>query len=397
MARRELISGPNFSGRSAALLALLHDSAFATKTFYVGPYSEAALSGLTSSIADEIDLYRAKPANRGRAMFSALDVAAFGRREPQTLSGGEQVLLALHCFSLSNFPALAIDTALEQLDPANRDAALDYLDPRQGPRCDVALIDNRLPPPLIGWTAREHAADTAAFDCDPREVVAMLAPCRAPRIAIRGLSFGYRGGRTIFEKVDLTLKGGTAYRLAGANGAGKTTLLKLLVGVLAPNAGELLLGDAPYRPWRHGNRAIALATQNPDHQWSGATLRDDLARRRAAFAHAVHNGCFDEARLEKLAAALGAESLDTHLYELPLAARKRLSWLWPLSGALPWAVLDEPSLGQDHATRLALAAAISRLTKLGYGVLFVTHDDDFAGRIPHRVLAIGERQVKAVR
>ena len=400
MPRRELISGPNFSGRSAALMALLGDAAFAAKTFYVGPYSEAALSGLTSSIADEVDLYRAKstdnPASPGRAVFAPIDVAAFGRREPQTLSGGEQVLLALHCFSLSAFPALAIDTALEQLDPANRDAALDYLDPRNGLGlgADVALIDNRLPPPLAGWTARERTADTTAFDCDPEKVVAALAPRQAPAIAIRNLTFGYRHGRTIFRNVDLALAGGTAYRLAGPNGAGKTTLLKLLVGVLAPNAGELLLGDAPYRPWRHGNRAIALATQNPDHQWSGATLRDDLARRRAAFAHLVGGDAFAESRLVKLAAALGAKSLDTHLYELPLAARKRLSWLWPLAGALPWAVLDEPSLGQDPATRVGLAAAIARLTALGHGVLFVTHDDDFAARIPHRVLAIGEMQVK---
>jgi len=404
MARRELISGPNFSGRSAALLALLRDSTFAAETFYIGPYSEAALSGLTSTIADEINLYRAKsapkPTGPSRAVFPAIDVAAFARREPQTLSGGEQVLLALHCFSLSAFPALAIDTALEQLDPGNRTDALDYLDPRTGLAADVALIDNRLPPPLVGWTARERIADTTAFDCDPAKVVAGLAPRQgpkiAPAIAIRNLTFGYRHGKMIFENVDLALAGGTAYRLAGPNGAGKTTLLKLLVGVLAPNAGELLLGDAPYRPWRHGNRAIALATQNPDHQWSGATLRDDLARRHAAFAHLVDGDCFAEARLERLAAALGAKSLDTNLYELPLAARKRLSWLWPLAGVLPWAVLDEPSLGQDLATRLQLAAAIAQLTELGYGVLFVTHDDDFAARIPHRVLAIGETKVKAV-
>jgi ABC-type Mn2+/Zn2+ transport system ATPase subunit len=396
MARRDLISGPNFSGRSAALLKLLRDSAVAGKTFYVGPYSEAALSGLTSSIADEIDLYRAKPAASGRAVFTPIDVAAFGRREPQTLSGGEQVLLALHCFSRSVFPALAIDTALEQLDPVNRDAALDYLDPNNGLAADVALIDNRLPPPLDGWTARERTADTTAFDCAPEDVVADLAPRQAPTIAIRNLTFGYRQGETIFQNVDLALTGGTAYRLAGPNGAGKTTLLKLLVGVLAPNAGELLLGNSPYRPWRHGNRAIALATQNPDHQWSGATLADDLARRRAAFAHLVDTDCFAEARLAKLAAALGAKSLETHLYELPLAARKRLSWLWPLAGVLPWAVLDEPSLGQDLATRTQLAAAIARLTALGYGVLFVTHDDDFAARIPHRVLAIGDASIAAV-
>src|ERR1700692_1504571 len=186
MARRELIGGPNFSGRSAALMALVRDVDFAAECFYVGPYSEAALSGLTSTIADEIDLYRAKPATKSatkpatksaempadliRPVFSAFDVAAFARREPQTLSGGEQVLLALHCFSLSSFPALAIDTALEQLDPQNRDAALGYFDRRRGLAANVAMIDNRLPPPAPGWTLRERAADTHALDCAPRRL-----------------------------------------------------------------------------------------------------------------------------------------------------------------------------------------------------------------------------------
>jgi ABC-type uncharacterized transport system ATPase subunit len=172
-------------------------------------------------------------------------------------------------------------------------------------------------------------------------------------------------------------------------------LLKLLVGVLAPTAGAFTLGGKRYRPWRQGNRAIALATQNPDHQWCGATLRDDLARRRSAFARYVDHEYLSDGRMAKLAAALGVHSLDAHLYELPLVARKRLSWLWPLSGALPWVMLDEPSIGQDVSTRLQLAAAITRLTALGYGVLFVSHDDDFAARIPHRVLAIGDMQIKA--
>jgi hypothetical protein len=63
----------------------------------------------------------------------------------------------------------------------------------------------------------------------------------------------------------------------------------------------------------------------------------------------------DEAALAALAALLGVPSLDQHLYELPLVARKRLSWLWPLSGALPWIMLDEPTIGQDRAMRAALA------------------------------------------
>jgi energy-coupling factor transport system ATP-binding protein len=89
-----------------------------------------------------------------------------------------------------------------------------------------------------------------------------------------------------------------------------------------------------------------------------------------------------------LAASLGIRSLDQHLYELPLVARKRLSWLWPLSGALPWIMFDEPTIGQDGATRAALAETINRLAALGYGVMFITHDDDFAATIAHRALRL---------
>ena len=394
MARRELICGPNFSGRSDALISLLRGGDLARECFYIGPYAEAALSGLSNVIADEIEIYRARSASLERGAFAPLDFAAMRKRKPQTLSGGEQVLLALHCYSLSAFKAIAIDTALEQLDRAHRDATLSYLDPRRESTGNVALIDNRLPPPQLGWHCTERRAARSASGCDLSGVVADLAPRKVPRIAVQGLDFSYRNGKSIFRGVDLVLEPGQAYRLAGPNGAGKTTFLKILVGVLAPDQGEIMLGGERYRPWRSGNRVIALATQNPDHQWCGATLREDMTRRSSAFARYGFPECLSDERLVKLAGLLGVQSFDQHLYELPLAARKRLSWLWPLAGALPWAVLDEPTIGQDAATRMQLAAAIARVTALGYGVIFVTHDDDFAVRVPHRVLEIGDMRIE---
>jgi energy-coupling factor transporter ATP-binding protein EcfA2 len=59
-------------------------------------------------------------------------------------------------------------------------------------------------------------------------------------------------------------------------------------------------------------------------------------------------------------------------------------------------MMDEPTIGQDRATRLQLAAVITRMCTLGYGVIFVTHDDDFAGRVPHRTLVIEEMKIKSV-
>jgi energy-coupling factor transport system ATP-binding protein len=381
----DLIAGPNFSGRSAALRERL--KAIAPAAFFIGPYAEAALSGLTSTVADEIAIYQSDEPNR--PAFTQLDFAAYAARKPPTLSGGEQVLLALHCFSTSHYRAIGIDTALEQLDPDNREDALAYL---SRDNIDTVLTDNRIDH-LEGWNRTALQSDGAAFPCDLKRVSAALKSLTAPTIEIDRLSFSYPGGRDIFRDMSLTLMHGSIYRLVGQNGAGKTTLFRLLSGVLVPTSGEVTLDGTPYAPWRTGNRAFALAAQNPDHQWCGATLAEDISRRRRALARYSEIAIPDDATCTGLAGHLGVPSLDQHLYELPLAARKRVSWLWAFAGAMPWIMLDEPTVGQDHATRAALASAVSHLASKGYGVLFITHDDDFAAAIPHRALRLSSGTV----
>src|SRR5437762_8345164 len=326
----ELIAGPNFSGRSAALMMWLRKN---PPAFFVGPYAEAALSGLSSTVADEVAIYRAR--QPVRSAFAPLDFTAYAARKPPTLSGGEQVLLALHCFSLADYAVIGIDTALEQLDPQNRTDTLAYLSQGGTNGFAAALIDNRLACPP-GWSARDLTRSATDFACDLAAIHPAL--CKAPMIDVQQLSFRYPGTRDIFRNAEFSLEPGQAYRLTGPNGAGKTTLFKLLVGVLKPDSGGVTLNGAAYAPWRSGNRIFALATQNPDHQWCGATLAEDLARRRAALArYAISLPANDT--LSALAASLGIRSFDQHLYELPLVARKRLSWLWPFAGAMPWVML----------------------------------------------------------
>jgi ABC-type sulfate/molybdate transport systems ATPase subunit len=113
-----------------------------------------------------------------------------------------------------------------------------------------------------------------------------------------------------------------------------------------------------------------------------------MTRRRKALRGEDAAPALAEARLNELTRIFGLASLDQHLYELPLAARKRVSWLWPLAGAHPWIMLDEPTIGQDRDTRENLAHTLTRLCKLGYGVIFVTHDEDFAAILPHCVVSI---------
>jgi energy-coupling factor transporter ATP-binding protein EcfA2 len=288
MAHGEFIAGPNFSGRSQLLLARARQLGDAT--YFIGPYAEAALSGLSSTIADEIQIYRARSGNRDRPLLERPRAAL--RQKPQSLSGGEQVLLALHCFSISAYGSVAIDTALEQLDSRNRTQALDYLG---SGRFDVVLTDNRAPP--RGWDTTELQGRGRNFACDWEGLQQAIAPQRAPRIFIRQLSFGYRPDADIFDNAEVALEPGQVHRLSGPNGAGKTTLLKILVGALVPRSAQISLDDAPYEPWRTGNFALALATQNPDQQWCGATLREDMDRRRAALSRHPANAVLNEARI----------------------------------------------------------------------------------------------------
>jgi heme exporter protein A len=54
-----------------------------------------------------------------------------------------------------------------------------------------------------------------------------------------------RGGRLVFENLDVHATGGRMLVLRGPNGAGKTSLLRLLAGLAEPAAGDLNLTGAP--------------------------------------------------------------------------------------------------------------------------------------------------------
>ena len=108
---------------------------------------------------------------------------------------------------------------------------------------------------------------------DPVRLKLDAAADRGRRVAaLRGVD-AVRGDRTVLGGVDLTLHGGERIAIAGPNGAGKTTLLSLLLGTLAPTAGEVevaaevrllpqrpheLAARGPLLPWfrRHARRGI---------------------------------------------------------------------------------------------------------------------------------------------
>ena len=66
----------------------------------------------------------------------------------------------------------------------------------------------------------------------------------APMLAAHGLGFGY-GAVAVGRGVDLEVRPGEVLCLLGPNGSGKTTLFKTMLGLLAPQGGEVRLEGAP--------------------------------------------------------------------------------------------------------------------------------------------------------
>ena len=58
----------------------------------------------------------------------------------------------------------------------------------------------------------------------------------SPLLKGEGLAL-VRGGRLLFEDLDLDLKPGDALHIVGPNGSGKSSLIRLVAGLLKPNAG----------------------------------------------------------------------------------------------------------------------------------------------------------------
>ena len=98
-------------------------------------------------------------------------------------------------------------------------------------------------------------------------------------VSIKNVSFSYIKGQPVVKNFSLDINRGEYVSLVGHNGCGKSTLARLLVGLLTTSEGsiEIFGQELNNQNINEIRQKIAIVFQNPDNQFIGATVEDDIA------------------------------------------------------------------------------------------------------------------------
>ena len=99
------------------------------------------------------------------------------------------------------------------------------------------------------------------------------------KLEVKNLSFSYDNANKVIDDISFKVEAGSFVAVLGHNGSGKSTLAKLIVGLLDKKEGEIYYNDELLTPktFKNLQTKTALVFQNPDNQFIGSTVEDDIA------------------------------------------------------------------------------------------------------------------------
>lgn len=144
-------------------------------------------------------------------------------------------------------------------------------------------------------------------------------------IELKNINFKYSKKHETLRDVSFSIEEGEFVALLGHNGSGKSTLAKIIVGLLEVESGEvyvngLLMNEENVNAIRQN---VGIVFQNPDNQFVGVTVRDDIA-------FGLENRCIEpsemENRVKEYAGLVGmSEFLDRNPEDLSGGQKQRVA------------------------------------------------------------------------
>jgi len=191
-------------------------------------------------------------------------------------------------------------------------------------------------------------------------------------VQVKDVSFSY--DRTaILQDITFTLKQGDFLGIIGPNGGGKTTLLKLMLGILAPDKGEIIvLGKAPH----DAKHRIGYVPQYTDFNLRfpvsaiDIVLMGRLRRSLIGRPYSRNDRIKAEEALDRVGMGVFRQA---HIGELSGGQRQRVFIARALASEPEIFFLDEPTAGIDPNFETDLFSFLKELNK-DATIVVVTHD-----------------------
>ncbi|MGO4937687.1 energy-coupling factor ABC transporter ATP-binding protein [Fundicoccus sp. Sow4_H7] len=203
-----------------------------------------------------------------------------------------------------------------------------------------------------------------------------------PIIKVNNLSFSYVDGEDdALRNVSFEVNKGEWIAMVGPNGSGKSTLAKMLNGLLIPDTGEIYINQLLLNEdtvW-DARRAVGMVFQNPDNQFVGSTVEDDVA-------FGLENaGIMREEMIVRIQDALEQVRMSDFLKKEPArlsgGQKQRVALASVIALRPDVIILDEATSMLDPQGRMEVIEAIIKLKETyNLTLISITHDIDEASR-----------------
>ncbi|KOS61251.1 energy-coupling factor ABC transporter ATP-binding protein [Lysinibacillus agricola] len=198
-------------------------------------------------------------------------------------------------------------------------------------------------------------------------------------LSLNNVTFSYtpeeKESRNAVENVSFAVQEGEWIAIVGHNGSGKSTIAKLMNGLLYPQQGDVRILREPLSEenlWESRSQ-MGMVFQNPDNQFVGATVQDDVA-----FA-LENNGVPYEEMVERVHAALEQVKMNNFLdhepHHLSGGQKQRVAIAGALALKPKLLILDEATSMLDPQGRAEVLQTVQTLrAETGLTVISITHD-----------------------
>ncbi len=210
------------------------------------------------------------------------------------------------------------------------------------------------------------------------------------KLEIQGISKGYKGN-SVLKNVSFTVEDGEFLSILGPSGCGKTTLLRILIGLLAPDAGTVVKDGADITCAKPSDRGMGIVFQNY------ALFENMTVLKNVEYALKFHKVPKNEAR-EKAEHMIEVVGLADHRSKMPRnlsgGQQQRVAIARTLALNPDIVLLDEPMSALDVATRLSMRAELKSLqSRFGTTMIYVTHDQEEAFALSDRIMIMDHGEI----